>query len=530
MNHHRTKIIAAFGAMALGFAPASFGGGTKQQHEQQTTAQSGESSSQIHHPSSSDMDHMSAGSGSKSHSGSATMAASAGGGLQLADQGYEERSLDAYQGRELRGTGGEKLGKINDLLVDTQSGKISFAVVSTGGVLGIGDELRLVPFEKLSPEGDTFTADLDQASFESLQTVQEDQLSAGQWEGQQVAQADAQMSEDSEQNRQSASQQNQSEETTRADASASSQVAQSGQGSSSHVRASQLEGTAIRSGENEVGSIEAIVIDAQNAQAQAVVDVNDDFAATSGQVIVPFERLQIGSDRAEEITTTLSQTDFAQFQPEQNVQTAGSLGMESNEDALPPTGRVVGATAGGNYVSGDAIDETDTAANADNKPESTIGDIDTNNESASTAVASSDTAAQDPWFKKDDVKNPSRADEGAMDNNTTIAGTTPTSPESEIDTSRVGDQQLSPTGATSAEQNPYSNADPALTAAATAVRNALDNAEQLSRENVQVTPGDDEIVLRGSVSSDDAKDRIESLAKDTAGEVDVNSELEVNER
>jgi len=48
-------------------------------------------------------------------------------------------------------SGGDNLGTINDLLTD-DSGKISQAVISTGGVLGIGGKLVEVPFGQLKFE------------------------------------------------------------------------------------------------------------------------------------------------------------------------------------------------------------------------------------------------------------------------------------------------------------------------------------------------------------------------------------------
>ena len=44
------------------------------------------------------------------------------------------------------GTGNEKLGKIEDLVADPTSGKISYAVLSFGGILGMGDKYFAVPW------------------------------------------------------------------------------------------------------------------------------------------------------------------------------------------------------------------------------------------------------------------------------------------------------------------------------------------------------------------------------------------------
>jgi hypothetical protein len=46
---------------------------------------------------------------------------------------------------EVRNNENEKLGKVEDLIVNFGSGHVGYAILSTGGVLGIGDKLVLVP-------------------------------------------------------------------------------------------------------------------------------------------------------------------------------------------------------------------------------------------------------------------------------------------------------------------------------------------------------------------------------------------------
>jgi sporulation protein YlmC with PRC-barrel domain len=44
----------------------------------------------------------------------------------------------------------ESLGKIEDLVIDPQSGRIRYAVLSFGGILGMGDKYFAIPWRKLS--------------------------------------------------------------------------------------------------------------------------------------------------------------------------------------------------------------------------------------------------------------------------------------------------------------------------------------------------------------------------------------------
>ena len=82
------------------------------------------------------------------------------------------------------------------------------------------------------------------------------------------------------------------------------------------------------------------------------------------------------------------------------------------------------------------------------------------------------------------------------------------------------DENLTPTGKTSAEQNP------ATAATAMAIRQALDGDDKVAREDVQVST---KIVLQGTVSSDEAKARIEELARTAAGSAEIENKVTVKQ-
>ncbi len=44
---------------------------------------------------------------------------------------------------------GEKLGKIEEIMLDLESGRVAYAVLSFGGFLGMGDKLFALPFDAL---------------------------------------------------------------------------------------------------------------------------------------------------------------------------------------------------------------------------------------------------------------------------------------------------------------------------------------------------------------------------------------------
>ncbi len=58
-------------------------------------------------------------------------------------------SAKSLIGTEVVNLQGEKLGKLEELMIDLASGRIGYAVLSFGGVLGIGDKLFAVPWASL---------------------------------------------------------------------------------------------------------------------------------------------------------------------------------------------------------------------------------------------------------------------------------------------------------------------------------------------------------------------------------------------
>src|SRR5829696_5274906 len=48
-------------------------------------------------------------------------------------------------GREIQTTQGQKVGELKDLVVDLESGRVLYGIISAGGFAGIGDELTAVP-------------------------------------------------------------------------------------------------------------------------------------------------------------------------------------------------------------------------------------------------------------------------------------------------------------------------------------------------------------------------------------------------
>jgi len=55
-------------------------------------------------------------------------------------------------GMPVKNEKGEDLGKVKDIVLDTKSGKVAYAVLSAGGTMGVGGKLVAVPWEALTPQ------------------------------------------------------------------------------------------------------------------------------------------------------------------------------------------------------------------------------------------------------------------------------------------------------------------------------------------------------------------------------------------
>ena len=72
-------------------------------------------------------------------------------------------------GMRIKNEQGRDVGEIDNLLIDTQNGRISHVVVAVGGFMGVGEKKVVVPWSdlRIASEGKTSVATLDQAKLES---------------------------------------------------------------------------------------------------------------------------------------------------------------------------------------------------------------------------------------------------------------------------------------------------------------------------------------------------------------------------
>ena len=73
------------------------------------------------------------------------------------------------EGDEVVNLQGDKLGKIDEIMLDVPRGRIAYAVMSRGGFLGVGDRLFAVPWSALTLDTTRkcFVMDADTSRFEN---------------------------------------------------------------------------------------------------------------------------------------------------------------------------------------------------------------------------------------------------------------------------------------------------------------------------------------------------------------------------
>jgi sporulation protein YlmC with PRC-barrel domain len=77
-------------------------------------------------------------------------------------------SASTLSGDKVVNQAGEDLGKIDDIMIDTPTGRVAYAVLSFGGFLGMGDKLFAIPWSRLALDEDrkAFILNIDRAMLE----------------------------------------------------------------------------------------------------------------------------------------------------------------------------------------------------------------------------------------------------------------------------------------------------------------------------------------------------------------------------
>jgi len=81
---------------------------------------------------------------------------------QVAQKKHTLIASDRIEGTAVRRASGEKIGRIERLMLDKVSGKVAYAILSFGGFLGIGNKHLPIPWALLTynPKLDAYEIDL----------------------------------------------------------------------------------------------------------------------------------------------------------------------------------------------------------------------------------------------------------------------------------------------------------------------------------------------------------------------------------
>jgi len=98
-------------------------------------------------------------------------AAIVGGATRTGNEGPGPRLMTAstLEGDDIVNRQGDKLGELEEIMLDVSTGRIAYAVMSAGGFLGIGDKLFAIPWSALTmdPENHCFILDANKERLEN---------------------------------------------------------------------------------------------------------------------------------------------------------------------------------------------------------------------------------------------------------------------------------------------------------------------------------------------------------------------------
>ena len=85
-------------------------------------------------------------------------------------------SAGTMSGDKVKNPRGEQLGDIQELMIDIDGGRVAYAVLSFGGILGMGDKLFAIPWSalKLDAEDHCFILDVPKEKLEAASGFNKD--------------------------------------------------------------------------------------------------------------------------------------------------------------------------------------------------------------------------------------------------------------------------------------------------------------------------------------------------------------------
>lgn len=182
-------------------------------------------------------------------------------------------------GKPVRGANQEELSRLSEFLIDPRSGRVHFAVVTSGG-----NTFRLVPMSALqSGSGNSgLVVALDRGRWDQIPTFSEQELL-----GQVTLDAAHQQRFQQQFN-----------------------LPVADQAAEGLIRSTLLNERELRAGNELIGTVDDVVIDFHNRIAAPLVRMKPGFGADGQRLLVHFSALQVSPEHRGVITTNLARNDF----------------------------------------------------------------------------------------------------------------------------------------------------------------------------------------------------------------------------
>jgi hypothetical protein len=84
-------------------------------------------------------------------------------------------AADKVEGTVVRNPAGDKLGSIENVMIDKLTGKVAYAVMSFGGFLGMGNRHHALPWDVLKYDSNlgSYVVNLDKRQLENAPTFED---------------------------------------------------------------------------------------------------------------------------------------------------------------------------------------------------------------------------------------------------------------------------------------------------------------------------------------------------------------------
>lgn len=89
-------------------------------------------------------------------------------------------SADKVEGTSVYNTAGDKVGNIKNVMIDKISGRVAYATMGSGGMLGLGESYYALPWNALTYNTDLggYQLDVDREKLQGAPVASEDELAA----------------------------------------------------------------------------------------------------------------------------------------------------------------------------------------------------------------------------------------------------------------------------------------------------------------------------------------------------------------